>query len=113
MLLPNADDAVIEPEKVRDYLLSTEHPHGRFKARFFIALGFRGERWEELASALRTQHLTQEAQPVAVAAEGQKFKIRAMLVGPDGESAAVVSIWFVRPGETVPRFVTAYPGGRQ
>ncbi len=112
MLLPNADEAEIDPEKLRGYLLSTEHPHGRFKARFFRALGFRAARWEELESALRTQHLTQEAERLAVANKGQKFKIRAILVGPDGESAVAVSIWFVRPGETVPRFVTAYPGGR-
>lgn len=112
VLLPNADEAEIDPEKLRDYLLSTEHPHGRFKARVFGALGFRADRWEELESALRTQYLTQEAERVAVATEGQKFRIRAILVGPDGESADVVSIWFVRPGETVPRFVTAYPGGR-
>lgn len=112
MLLPNADEAEIDPEKLRGYLLSTEHPHGRFKARFFGALGFRADRWEELESALRTQHLTQEAERVAAATEGQKFKIRAILVGPDGGAAVVVSIWFVRPGDAVPRFVTAYPGGR-
>ena len=112
MLLPNADEAVIDPEKLRDYLLSTEHPHGRFKARVFGALGFRADRWQELESALRSQHLTQEAERVATVVEGQKFKIQAILVGPDGASAVVVNIWFVRPDETVPRFVTAYPGGR-
>jgi uncharacterized protein DUF6883 len=112
VLLLNADEAEIDPEKLRGYLLSTDHPHGRFKARFFAALGFRADRWEELESAIRTQHLTQDAEPVATVAEGQKFRIRAILVGPDGQSAVVVSIWFVRPGETVPRFVTAYPGGR-
>ena len=111
MLVPNADDAIIDPEKLRNYLLSSEHPHGRFKARFFEALGFRAGGWEELESSLRTQHLTQNAEPVEVAAGGQKFKIRATLVGPAGESASVVSIWFIRPGETAPRFVTAYPGG--
>ena len=113
MLLPNADDAIIDPAKLRDYLLSLEHPHGRFKARFFGALGFHFHRWEELESALRTQHLTQEAESVVVVANGQKFKIRATLVGPAGESAPVVSVWFIRPGEHVPRFVTAYPGGRR
>jgi hypothetical protein len=39
VLLPNADRAVIEPAKLRDYLLSTVHPLGRFKARFCTALG--------------------------------------------------------------------------
>ena len=35
MILPNIDKAVIEPEKLRDYLLSKSHPIGRFKAEFF------------------------------------------------------------------------------
>ena len=64
MLLPNADKAVIEVTKLRDYLLSTVHPLGRFKARFFSTLGFAADRWQELESALRTQHLTQEADVV-------------------------------------------------
>jgi hypothetical protein len=113
VLLPNADDAVIDPAKLRDYLLSTEHPLGRFKARFFGALGFSADRWEELESALRTQHLTQEAHAAAGASGGQKFTIRAILIGPNGQSASVVSVWFTRAGEAVPRFVTAYPGGQQ
>jgi hypothetical protein len=41
-----------------------------------------------------------------------RFKaIRAALVGPSGQSAAVVSVWVVRRGEELPRFVTAYPEG--
>lgn len=113
MLLPNADQAEIAPEKLRDYLLSTGHPHGRFKARFLRALGFSAERWEELELALRTQHLTQDAEPAPRAAHGQKFTIRAILDGPAGQSAVAVSVWFIRTNETVPRFVTAYPGGGQ
>lgn len=113
MLLPNAELAKIDPAKLRDYLLSTEHPLGRFKARFFRALGFSAEHWQELESALRTQHLTQQAEAVSAdaPAHGQKFTIRAILSGPTGKSAAVVSVWVIRRGEQVPRFVTAYPGG--
>ena len=113
MRLPNADRAEIDPAKLRDYLLSTEHSLGRFKARFFGALGFSAQRWEALESALRRQHLTQNAEPAASAAHGQKFTIRAILNGSSGQSAVVVSVWFVPVGETVPRFVTAYPGGRK
>jgi hypothetical protein len=74
VLLPNADEAVIDPEKLRDYLLSTEHPHGRFKARVFGALGFRADRWQELESALRTQHLTQDADRVAAVVEDRSSR---------------------------------------
>ncbi len=42
-----------------DYLLSATHTIGRFKARFFAALGFSSLRWAELAEAFRLQHLTQ------------------------------------------------------
>jgi len=81
VLLPNADDAVIEPAKLRGYLLSAVHPLGRFKARFFGALGFSADRWQELESALRTQHLTQEAESAPVMRSGQKFTIQAILTG--------------------------------
>ena len=40
MLLPGADRAIVDAAKVRDYLLSPEHPVGRFKAVFFGALGY-------------------------------------------------------------------------
>lgn len=111
MLLPAADHAIIDRDKLERYLLSTSHPVGRFKARFFAALGFTTERWDELEAALRSDHLTQSAEQSEALVYGQLYTIRAMLKGPAGRSAAVVSVWFVRQGETVPRFVTAYPGG--
>ncbi|MDO8681146.1 MAG: hypothetical protein Q7R30_21730 [Acidobacteriota bacterium] len=111
MLLPNADAAVIEPAKLHGYLLSREHPIGRFKARFFTALGFSAAQWDELETAFRLQHLTRDATPAESGPHGQAYEIRAILKGPGGSSAPVVSVWFVRVGEQYPRFVTAYPGG--
>jgi len=113
VLLPNADRAEIDPAKRRDYLLSREHPLGRFKERFFGALGFSADRWEALESALRTQHLTRDAEAAAITEHGQTFTIRAILSGPNGQAAVVVSVWFVRTNQTIPRFVTAHPGGGQ
>ena len=111
VLLPNAGRAVIDPVKLHGYLLSTTHPIGRFKARFFAALGFVAERWSEFATALRAQHLVSEAEAGSLEPHGQFFTIRAMLKGPTGASAVVVSVWLVQTGEDHPRFVTAYPGG--
>ena len=53
MLIPGADRALINRSKLQDYLLSSQHPIGRFKARFFSALGFGPHNWELLESALR------------------------------------------------------------
>jgi hypothetical protein len=110
VLLPHAADAIISREKLEGYLLSTSHPVGRFKARFFASLGFSAERWFELAAALRSDHLTQDAELSLTLPSGHSYVIRGMLKGPRG-AALVISVWFVRKGESIPRFVTAYPGG--
>jgi hypothetical protein len=110
VLLPNAEHAIIDRAKLEDYLLSFSHPVGRFKARFFAGLGFSADRWDILERAFRVQHLSQDADAGVADGFGQPFTIRAILQGPTGRSSVVVSVWFLRAGETMPRFVTAYPG---
>jgi hypothetical protein len=52
MKLPNALLAVVEREKVVDYLLNRAHRYGASKAEFFSRYGFVLEKWELLAQAL-------------------------------------------------------------
>ena len=111
MQIPNAAQAVIEPVKLHGYLLSRTHAVGRFKAPFFESLGYSAEEWGRLDADLRAQHLPRDANPVDATVYGQKYEIRATLVGPASRAATVVSVWIVRTGEDVPRFVTAYPEG--
>lgn len=110
MLLPNADRAEIDPRKLHGYLLSPSHPVGRFKARFFAALGYIADEWQTLEAGLRIQHLSQPAEPDHQDPRGQTWTIRAILIGPNGQSAGVISVWFFRPQSDAPHFVTAYPG---
>jgi hypothetical protein len=110
MKIPNAGRAIIEAAKLRDYLLSPSHPVGRFKAPFFTSLGYSQEHWARLEADLRAQHLVQDARSAA-SSYGQKYEIQAILIGPSGRSAEVVSIWIILAGEDSPRLVTAYPGG--
>ena len=84
---------------------------GRFKAPFFVALGYAQDRWPQLETDLRAQHLSQDAQPVMTSPYGQKYEIRGILTGAGSHSAEVVSVWIILAGEDAPRFVTAYPGG--
>lgn len=111
MRLPGADRAHIDPRKLHGYLLSTSHPVGRFKARFFAALGYTAEIWHEFEADLRAQHLTQDAELSESTPAGQLFTIRAILNGPNGQAAVVRSVWFVPADIGTPHFVTAYPGG--
>ena len=110
MRLPKSGRAIIEPAKVRDYLLSHEHPVGRFKATFFGVLGYRREQWQRLARDLVHVGRFGTARPAEKIEFGQKYEVRGMLDGPSGRMAGVVTIWIVLNGEDFPRFITAFPG---
>lgn len=55
--LPNAQLAVVEREKVVDYLLNPAHPDNGGKVRFFFAMGFTCRDWPVLTDALRRHAL--------------------------------------------------------
>jgi len=111
MKLPNAKGALIEPAKIRDYLLSASHPIGRFKYKFFSRLGYTSEQWERLEADLLNLAVTGEAIIGESTEYGQKYEVRGMLKGPSGRQAEVVSVWIILPGQETPRFITAFPGG--
>ena len=66
-----------------------------------------GKSWRH---ALRERRLRADAEAGEPDDFGQAFSIRALLRGPTGRAAPVVSVWFARRGDDVARFVTAYPG---
>jgi len=53
MKLPNAEHAIIEREKVANYLLNSGHPDNGGKAPYFEASGFHRDAWHVFAEALR------------------------------------------------------------
>jgi hypothetical protein len=84
MKLPEAERAVIEPAKIRDYLLSTSHPVGRFKAPFFARLGYTTANWRRLEEDLRNLAISGDAELGRDSPYGQKYEIRGILSGPTG-----------------------------
>jgi hypothetical protein len=110
MTLPRAEQAITDAAKVRDYLLSPEHPVGRFKAVFFGALGYTRDQWQQLQQDLLELSRSGTAVVGQPSPFGQKYEVRGTLEGPSGRLAKVVTVWIVLLGEDFPRFVTAYPG---
>jgi hypothetical protein len=110
MKVPGAELAVVDPAKVRDYLLSAEHPVGRFKATFFGRIGYSRGDWQLLIASLRAIVASEDATPGDRSAFGHKYEVRGTLVGPNGRDAKVVTVWIILAGEGAPRFVTAFPG---
>ena len=113
MNLPNGEHAVIQADKLRDYLLDVAHPDGFGKAAFFTAMGFQREAWETLADALRKIARNSHVTKSMTSMHGQKYIVDGVLRTPIGQSIIVRTIWIVDKGETRPRLVTAYPQERE
>ena len=81
-LLRNAENAYIDPRKLRDYALSFSHDSGRDKAAFFAQMGYNAEKWWQLENDIREHHLTQRAEEGSASPFGIKYTITAQIQGP-------------------------------
>lgn len=107
MKLPNYKNAVVAEAKITLYLLSDENSGG--KAAFFSNVGFSLEQWEILRTALLDHAAVHEVARLKHNMHGMKYIIDGKLSTPDGRNPQVRSVWIVENGQTVARFVTAYP----
>ncbi|MGI8911836.1 MAG: DUF6883 domain-containing protein [Rubrobacteraceae bacterium] len=106
--LPNAENAVVEMRKLRDYCLSPEHPRGRHKARVFAsALGITAEDSEILRQALLSAARSEEAAPTEDDEYGQRYVLDFEMSTEVG-STIVRGGWIVRSGEDFPRFTSCW-----
>jgi hypothetical protein len=106
--LPNAEIAVVEMRKLRDYCLSSDHPRGSHKARVFAsALYLTAEDSEELRQALLSAAVSEEAAPAEVDEYGQRY-VLDFEMSTEAGSATVRSGWIIRSGEDFPRFTSCW-----
>jgi hypothetical protein len=109
MMLPHAESAIVEQEKVTEYLLNPTHPDNGGKAAFFLSLGFRREDWPRLASAFRRLAESVELRSSVDSLHGQKYIVDGPIETPGGKTPLVRTVWIVDAGQDTPRLVTAYP----
>lgn len=74
-----------------------------------MSLGFGSEDWTELRDRLLEIGRVGEAEAGQPSPFGRKFEIRAIVTGPNGRSAAIVTVWMVALGRDFAHFVTAFP----
>ena len=109
MKLPNVENAVVDREKITDYLLNPAHPDNGCKALFFLSHGFRADHWQTLATAFRRLAETTEVFKSVASAHGQKYIVDGPLETPGGKTPLVRTVWIIDLGLTTPRLVTADP----
>jgi hypothetical protein len=107
--LPNADKAIIAPDKLRDYLLNPSHRRGGSKAKLLNTLAYRVENWKRLDADLRSQHLPVDVTGAVNTEYGTRYDISAPLKGPNGRIMLFRSIWQIDTGNDRPRLITMIP----
>lgn len=109
MKLPNAVNAIIDNEKILDYLLAIAHPVGGSKAVFFRSIGYNERNMELLGEQLLNIAVTCDAHEVKRSFYGVKYVVDGMIDSPTGRSARVRTIWIIEDGKDIARLVTAHP----
>jgi hypothetical protein len=104
----DANSAIIDPAKLRDYCLSSEHPRGKHKARVFLSvLGLSQNDWQILADAIRENLALAKWIADDVDDFGRRYHVD-MRIKHSGRSAMIRTLWIVRCGEKFPRLTSCF-----
>jgi len=108
MHLPHSEEAILDIRKIEDYCLSPSHPRGRHKARVFRqALDLRRSDAAWLRNILLEAARSNEASQIAADEWGAHWRLD-IAIRRHGKSAVVRTVWIVRAGESMPRYVTCW-----
>ena len=108
MLIPNAERAVVDIRKLRDYCLNPLHDDGKHKARLFAAIGITANEAEELQAILLQVAKTYEASLGRHDSYGQRYIVDFPL-NWRGKETLTRSGWIIEHGVETPRLTTCYP----
>ncbi|HEX8174416.1 MAG TPA: hypothetical protein VF543_04775 [Pyrinomonadaceae bacterium] len=112
MKLPNADSAVVDIEKLRDYSLNPNHPEGKHKAHVFLStLGLKADDAERLRKLILEAVLTAEAEERPPSSYGKRFVVDLQATAFDkyvATSKVIRTAWIIRNDEDFPRLTSCY-----
>ena len=107
--LPNAEQATVPIEKLRDYALDPEHPRGQHKARVFRStLGIGQDDWEYLREQILEAVPSAAVATVRVISWGTLCEVPILVEGLNGETHEVTTVWIVERDDDPPKLVTTY-----
>ncbi len=109
MKLPHGSRARVERRKIIDYLLSSSHPDGSGKARFFFGFGFTVEGWEIFGRALKKHGRVNPVSASVESRHGTRYSVDGPLETPDGRNPKVRTVWILARRSKSPRLITAHP----
>lgn len=109
MRIPNADVAIVDIRKLRDYCLNAVHDTGKHKVRIFgAALGITADDAEALRDILLRTVREHDAVLGLQDEYGQRYTVD-FLMDWRGRRAVVRSTWIIEPSVPFPRLTSCYP----
>lgn len=109
MKLP--DDSQIAYEKLIQYLLALRKRND--KSQWLAQAGYSLENWQVLENDLRNQILSVDATLIEKTEYGRMYEIRRNLIGPNGKSLPVCTIWLTETATGSTKLITMYPDKRR
>jgi len=108
MQLPNAELALIDLNKLRNYSLNPQHRRGKDKARLFTAiLGLTQDDALILQALIKKALCHHDAILGSIDEYGQRYVVD-FSVTRNQNTATVRTIWIIRIAEDFPRLVSCY-----
>lgn len=109
MLIPNAENAVVDIHKLRNYCLNSEHSIGKHKARLFQSmLGMTAKNIPELHQILLEVIKTHQAKLGRKDSFGQRYTLDFTLKWQN-KSVVIRSGWIIEINSSIPRLTSCYP----
>ena len=109
MLIPNAENAIVDICKLRDYCLNFEHDEGKHKALLFSRVfGMTAEDAEDLHQIILEVIKTHEVKLGRQDEFGQRYTLDFRLEWQD-RRGILRSGWIIEQGFGYPKLTTCYP----
>jgi len=111
--LPNYTLAIIDPAKFTEYSMNPHHPENQGKAAGFKQLGYDVDTYEGRIFAM--QHVVVQLRaklkdsPAIISRKtfyGPRYEARTEIIGPNGRTGTLVTLWQYDIGTLVPRLLT-------
>ena len=107
MTLPNAISASTAQSKLQGYLLNSNHPRGKHKARVLNSvLGYHYENWETLSDKIFDAVQRADVVDIKKTEHGVKYITPITVVGEKGKSMVLEVVWQIDNNSKVPRLIT-------
>jgi len=111
--LPNFEKADIAPEKFYEYSMNPDNIGNQKKWMAFEKIGYRIHNPKErkyaawdIIDQLRNRIPYAPAIPNKAGLYGQRYKVCVQLIGPEGKTGILVTIWQIETKENIPRLIT-------